>query len=297
MNFAAIRPQVEKKMKKAIRNHGLVAGFRGGKDYHDAMQAFLLKHGRFWQPHPLPDQYEMGRQVAGAAFANASFLAVMNKELRYVEGFAYGFDTGTRYLLHHGWCVDAEDRVVDPTWGIGVAYFGVAVQLSLACRMTGKVPNALQLTSHVWAETGGKLPPAPVAGFAKRKPIDQVAKASQGLADRAESVGVYVNGPDHVVACGRERAALQGVTEALRGAGWTIAGELKPRDRRDPFWAVEIESSQPVKDVPAVDRLLWTTWLSAAQDKREVGERIQPEGKLLRALTYKAMEKYALPTT
>jgi hypothetical protein len=136
-------------MKKAIRTEDSV-WFRGGHDYIEPMHAFLLKNGRFWEPQAFPPAFEMSeKRVPGYVFANATMLAVENDELRYAEGLAYSFESGTDQLRHHAWCVDANDRVVDPTWGIGIAYFGVVMQLSLACRMTGKVPNALQLTSAV----------------------------------------------------------------------------------------------------------------------------------------------------
>ncbi|HEX3148024.1 MAG TPA: hypothetical protein VHR66_08060 [Gemmataceae bacterium] len=290
-------------MKKAIRTEDSV-GFRGGFPYDGVMQEFLLKHGRFWEAQPIPTNYPMAQKLApGYAFANATMLAIHNKGLRYVEGLAYGFEnetdpySGPEMLRHHAWGVDANDRVVDPTWGNGIAYFGVQVQLSLASRMTGKVPDALQLTSVVWK--GGKLPPAPIAGFAKRRPIEKVAATSRRLSDRAEFVGAYVNGPAHVVLCGRERGALRGVKQALREDGWKVASQTEPFDRRDPFWGVEVEASEPTKDVVIIDRLLWTAWLNAMKKARphEVGDDIFPDWKLLRAVTYKAMEKYRLAAT
>ena len=236
--------------------------------------------------------------MPGHVFANATMLAAYHNELRYVEGLAYSFESGTNQLRHHAWCVDTQDRVVDPTWGNGIAYFGVVMQLSLACRTTGKVPNALQWTAKVWKETGGKVPPAPIAGFAKRKPIEKVARASQMLADRAESVGVYLNGPEHLVACGHGPAAFTKVKRAIRSK-WKFEGELKPRGKREPWWALEIKSSDPTKDLPVVNRLLWENWLEAMSTERvrEVGEGIQPDGKILRAITYRAMEKYRLPAS
>jgi hypothetical protein len=51
------------------------------------------------------------------------------EDLTYVEGFATHPHPGE--VMHHGWCVDAEGRVLDPTWGVpGLAYFGVPFRRS-----------------------------------------------------------------------------------------------------------------------------------------------------------------------
>jgi hypothetical protein len=118
------------------------------------------------------------------------------------------------------------------------------------------------------------------------------------LSDRAESVGTYVNGPDHLVACGHGPAAFAQVKGALQ-ARWKVQSELKPRGKRNPCWAIEVKSSDPTKDLPVVDRLLWDNWLEAMSTEkgRQVGEGIHPDGKMLRSLTYRAMEKYRLPAS
>ena len=66
------------------------------------------------------------RRKAGHCFANAFALVARHSYLRYVEGFALG---PLAMAIHHAWCADGDDRVIDPTWDLmGLAYFGIVVE-------------------------------------------------------------------------------------------------------------------------------------------------------------------------
>ena len=76
--------------------------------------------------------YELG--PLRCCYANAFALASEHSDLRYVEGYCttWGSDT---WKNRHGWCIDEDDQVVDPTWGTGrlpLAYRGIVLPLDIA---------------------------------------------------------------------------------------------------------------------------------------------------------------------
>ena len=73
--------------------------------------------------------FEMGEMKA--CYRNA-FLLALDQDWDYVEGYATTTELGIP--LMHAWCLDAEGRVVDPTWVDGDAYVGVIIPRELACR-------------------------------------------------------------------------------------------------------------------------------------------------------------------
>jgi hypothetical protein len=84
----------------------------------------LLQHGRFYTPRTLPMTYRAGKM--GKCYMNAQSLGMNLPDLTYVEGRALDI------AIHdHGWCVDSEGGVIDPTWtgrrgrSHGKAYYGV----------------------------------------------------------------------------------------------------------------------------------------------------------------------------
>lgn len=100
----------------------------GPKGYHyNSFADFLLREARFWTAQQLPARYPS--MIPRACYWNAWKLAKRFRSLRYVEGYAYG---GLIPVMH-AWCVDRDDRVIDPTWAgvyddlTEVAYFGVVV--------------------------------------------------------------------------------------------------------------------------------------------------------------------------
>lgn len=85
------------------------------------LHGFILRHGRDFQitKKSFPKLGKMKQ-----CFMNAYKLADRDHTLTYVEGFANGI-----IPVHHAWCVDRHDNVVDPTWRDGQDYFGVPFQL------------------------------------------------------------------------------------------------------------------------------------------------------------------------
>jgi hypothetical protein len=87
------------------------------------MEDFLLHHGRFYNPQPLPP--DVPKMTPKMCFENAFLLAFLRPQFRYVEGLAMGI-----IPVHHAWLIDDNDNVIDPTWsateyGMGGAYFGM----------------------------------------------------------------------------------------------------------------------------------------------------------------------------
>lgn len=85
---------------------------------------FLLDHGRDYAIGP--DSFKGPRGEQGQCFMNAAHLALDNPDMTYVEGKVHCHGIG----LDHGWCVDADGIVVDPTIRDGhdghiSDYFGV----------------------------------------------------------------------------------------------------------------------------------------------------------------------------
>lgn len=86
---------------------------------------FVLQNGREFQPGPYPKNAP--RRVKKECFENAYRLSISDNNLRYVEGYAR-IDISLPLL--HGWCIDENDKVVDPTWEDGIWYFGVVFELN-----------------------------------------------------------------------------------------------------------------------------------------------------------------------
>lgn len=72
---------------------------------------FLLRNGQRFLSQPKPDRYRM--RMPKACFWNAARLAKKSRVLRYAEGYVASPDIPI--LVHHAWCVDARDRVIDVT--------------------------------------------------------------------------------------------------------------------------------------------------------------------------------------
>lgn len=106
---------------------------------------FLLEHGKEYNGTPWKEFRGSGfrRMKVGYCFENA-FRAADRHGLRYVEGYA----SAGIFPVHHAWCLDDDDRVVDFTWreeSVGRisatewAYFGISFDIfRLAHFMTGK---------------------------------------------------------------------------------------------------------------------------------------------------------------
>jgi hypothetical protein len=96
--------------------------------HYDSEEDFVLQHGQesLWAPLPAGVRYGRTKEC----FKNAMRLADRRPDLMYVEGWASRPALGIP--MHHGWCVDAQGQVVDPTWRVEtpdeppIEYLGVA---------------------------------------------------------------------------------------------------------------------------------------------------------------------------
>lgn len=109
----------------------LVANLRD--DSHDWRIRLLLTYGRTFVASPLPS--DVKTMKAMCCYLNAYTLAATAPErFTYYEGYG-SLVRANGWPLAHAWCVDQDDRVVDPTWwGISVppaAYHGVPVPLEV----------------------------------------------------------------------------------------------------------------------------------------------------------------------
>ncbi len=95
-----------------------------------AFATFMLEHGGEWEPQAFPKQwYPSG--IPRRCFGNAQDILFSRDGrqdgLIYVEGYACSGSLGFAFPTHHAWLVDAEGRVLDPTWDDPEVstYFGV----------------------------------------------------------------------------------------------------------------------------------------------------------------------------
>ncbi len=88
------------------------------------MEDFLLQHGRWYTPQPLPSTVK--RLRIKECFRN-SLMTACEHGYKYVEGLAFG----CVMPVHHAWNVDDKGNVIDTTWESGEAYFGVEFPIKL----------------------------------------------------------------------------------------------------------------------------------------------------------------------
>lgn len=113
----------------------LIGTFREGTtDHYLCLQDFVLREGELFErivdPYP-EERYPRGEPRA--CFRNATTLALENRELTYVEGYAYAL----LFPMLHAWCVTADDEVIDPTWdehNPGQHYLGVRFDVQQVLR-------------------------------------------------------------------------------------------------------------------------------------------------------------------
>lgn len=71
---------------------------------------FMSAHGIEFTGAVKPARYQWGYR--GMCFRNAWSLALRSSRLTYVEGYA----TTGFMAVHHAWCIDENNNVVDTTW-------------------------------------------------------------------------------------------------------------------------------------------------------------------------------------
>lgn len=96
------------------------------RDGGEPMSTFLCKRGRRFDKLLACPPNLRGRM--GECYRNAGRLALANASLTYHEGF--GFDPSIGIPIRHGWVVDPEGHVIDPTWAYsaGSVYFGIGLR-------------------------------------------------------------------------------------------------------------------------------------------------------------------------
>ena len=102
-----------------LRN-GIPKGFT-----YAGMEDYLLEHAQWYTWAPLPKN--IARGTPQRCFRNSFNLASRRKKLRYVEGIALSV-----IPTHHAWNVGEAGTVIDSTWPVGVAYFGVEFPIAEA---------------------------------------------------------------------------------------------------------------------------------------------------------------------
>lgn len=73
---------------------------------------WLVHHGREFVGQHLPDEFE--QMAPQMCFMNSFKLAENDDRLHYVEGYA--LRDHVPLPIHHAWCVDDDDKVIDATW-------------------------------------------------------------------------------------------------------------------------------------------------------------------------------------
>jgi len=84
---------------------------------------YLLDNGTQFKPKPRPKKIR--KMQDSTCWKNSINLCFSHENLNYCEGKAV---SSNGWSTWHGWCVDDENNVIDPTWeAVGYSYFGVVV--------------------------------------------------------------------------------------------------------------------------------------------------------------------------
>lgn len=125
------------KAEAAHAHHKLLEGEEGYEDGYAGPEGLIVIHGRMFDWKPLSRRFSMATKWGAprVCFANSAIACATSGDLRYAEGFAYC----GQFAVHHAWCVDALDNVIDFTWREdiypprnGRAYLGVLCPLRAA---------------------------------------------------------------------------------------------------------------------------------------------------------------------
>jgi hypothetical protein len=117
-----------------------------------AFATFTLEHGQEWQSQPFPHEYPSG--IPRRCFGNSQDIlfsdAWQSDGLVYVEGYACSGSLGFPFPTHHAWLVDAEGRVIDPTWEDPETstYFGVPFRTEYVARTIREAGVSCSMLDH-----------------------------------------------------------------------------------------------------------------------------------------------------
>ena len=101
-------------------------------------EQLVLECGTMMELKPLPKTIKMGQPRL--CYANCQQLALKNRSLTYVEGYAMA--AGVSLPLHHAWLLDTDGYAIDPTWDSPGCYFGVPLS-------TAWVESVLATRNHL----------------------------------------------------------------------------------------------------------------------------------------------------
>lgn len=114
-------------LQVALENLRDAADLPPGLFYRNAAD-FVLRHGDWYEPAPLPPGVRPG--LPRLCFGNAIANCIRFHDWLYVEGFAL---TPEGLPFHHAWNLDAGNMLRDTTWqNRGLAYLGVVFALGRA---------------------------------------------------------------------------------------------------------------------------------------------------------------------
>jgi hypothetical protein len=112
-------------LSDVTRRNGLPEGY-----HYAGIGDFLMQHGVWYEPKPLPSRIRRGSLKQ--CFYNALALS-KRRGYTYVEGYATPDIENLYFPAHHAWNLDHDGNLIDNTWEkTGLAYFGVAFPLSVA---------------------------------------------------------------------------------------------------------------------------------------------------------------------
>jgi hypothetical protein len=100
--------------------------------FYQSPEQFVLTHGEWYKPRPLPRGVWRGTRKL--CFGNAIYIAAAYG-LPYVEGYSLlTLKDEAPTMLHHAWNLDAQGLLLDTTWVPypGLAYCGVTFSVERA---------------------------------------------------------------------------------------------------------------------------------------------------------------------